>query len=182
MLFSLAAGHRDNRAPGRFCPIMSAESASEQPVAVRDVHLHAGASTGRTNRACNETAPRRYIISCVPHDGGFTRGARGSVNSRDLLHGDGEKAKWIRLPKMRLGRAGKVRQVLERLQISRMHPGAIEFLTVDGIIAIRVLKRRPQSFQLKFPQLDESHAERRFEFQQALFVGFLHTYVPLQAG
>ena len=52
----LPAGHRDDGAAEPLGAVVRAEAAGEQPVAVGDVHLHAGPHAGRAQAAGDESA------------------------------------------------------------------------------------------------------------------------------
>jgi hypothetical protein len=91
----LTAGHRDDRAAGRLRAVMRAETAGKKPIAIGDMHLHAGTPTGCPDGARDEVAPIDQILLCISNHGRPAGRSRRGVDPRHALHGHTEKSEGI---------------------------------------------------------------------------------------
>ncbi len=109
----VAARRRDDRAAEPLRPVVDAETAGEQAVAVGDVDDGARPPSGRGQRAGATVRPRREVGSRVRDDRRLPTGARRGVDPDALLERHLQEPKWIGVPELRLDAEGQLRQPLE---------------------------------------------------------------------
>ena len=90
---------------------MRAESAGEHAITIGVVQHIAGSAAGRPDGAGHQVGPVVNILQCVANHDRFAGGARGRMQTSDLVARDGKKAKGIVVAKIRLGHERKLRQI-----------------------------------------------------------------------
>jgi hypothetical protein len=163
LFFGLAAGHRDHRAAQAFGAVVRAEAAGEQAVAVGDVHLVATPATGRADRARNHVGPGVDVVLGVADDGRFAGRAAGGVQSHHVVHRHGKHAVGVVVAQVGLGGEGEFRQVVEGLDVVRVHAQRIEALTVQRHIVVGVVQAPAQALQLMLAQLVDAGGFQRVQ-------------------
>ena len=138
LLRRLSARHRHDGAAETLGAVVRAEAAGEQTVAVRDVHDVAGTAAGRANRARHEQRPRVDVLRGVADDRRLARRAARCVHAHDLLARHGEHAERIVGAQIVLHRERKLREIVERAQVLRMHAGGAEALAIVSDVLVRV--------------------------------------------
>ncbi|MNE26790.1 hypothetical protein D3C80_1201740 [compost metagenome] len=152
LFLGLAAGHRDHGAAQAFGAVVGAQAAGEQPVAVGDVHLVALAATGGADRARHHVGPGVDVVLRVADHGRLAGGAAGGVDAHDLALRHGEHAEGVVVAQVVLAGEGELGQVLQGLQVVRVHALLIKALAVQRDVLVGVLQAPAQAFQLVLAQ------------------------------
>ena len=119
--------HRDHGAAQPLRPVMRAEPAGEQPVAVGDVDAHAGAAAGGADRARHHLRPDFEVVAACSRPRSACRWCRDDAWMRaTLLARHGEHAERIVGPQIGLGGERETREVGEAAEIVGMHAGRVE--------------------------------------------------------
>ena len=144
-----AAGHRDDRAAEPLRPVVGAEAAGEQAVAVGDVHLHAGPAAARADRAGDDVGPDLEVALRIADDSRPAGGARRGVDAGDLVLRHGEHAEGVVGPQVVLRREGELREVRQGAEIVGVHAGGLEGLTVMRHVLVGVAQRPGEALHLQ---------------------------------
>ena len=153
-----AAAERNHREAEALGPVVRAESAGEQAVAVGHVHLVARARARGAHRARHDVRPGVDVLRGVADHRGLAGGARGGVDAHDLVHRHREHAEGIGLAQVGLGGERELRQVGERAAVAGFNAGGVEFLPEARHVVVRVRERPAQALELQAAQL----LQRRF--------------------
>jgi hypothetical protein len=107
------AAHRHDRRAEPFCPVVGAETAREQAVAVGDVHDVSGVSSRQADGASHEVGPRVDVLGGVADDSRSTGGPRAGVHPHHLLARHREHAERVAGTQVRLRRERHTGDVIE---------------------------------------------------------------------
>ena len=128
LLLGLATGHRDHRAAQPFGPVVRAQAAGEETVAVGHVDHVAASSAGRMDGTGDEVGPGVDVVLRVADDGRLAGRARRRVDADHLFARHGEHAERVVGPQILLGRERELREVGQLPQVVGMHAGRVEGL------------------------------------------------------
>src|SRR6185369_8730672 len=106
-------------------PIVRAEPAREEAVAVRVVNDVARARARASKRSRHQARPGVEILRGIAHDGGFPGRAARRMQPRELRARPREQAERVSLAQIVLHRERKPRYVLERADVARRDPGTL---------------------------------------------------------
>ncbi len=168
LLLRLSARHRHDGASEALGAVVRAEPAGEQTVAVGDVHDVAGSAAGCSNRARHEQRPRVDVLRGVADDRRLARRAAGRVNAHDLFARHREHAERIVGAQVVLHRERKLREIVERAQVMRMHARGAEALAIVSDVLVCVQQRPLQTLQLQGAQLVQARRFDGLEFHGSL--------------
>ena len=135
--------------PRRLRPVMRAEAAGEEAVAVGDVADVAGTAARGADRAGDDVGPDVDVAPRVADDGGLAGGARGGVDAAELLARDGEHAERVGVAQVCLGGEGELREIGELLQVVRVDAVVVEALPVEGRVLVGVAERPFHAVELE---------------------------------
>ncbi|MPM33868.1 hypothetical protein SDC9_80449 [bioreactor metagenome] len=153
----LPAGHRDHRAAELLRPVVGAQTAGEEPVAVRVVDEVAGPDAGDPEAPGRDGAPHLQILLGVGDDSRLSGGARGSVDPPDLVHRHGQRPERIVGPEELLVGEREVSDVLEFPQIAGVHASGVVQVAVGLDVVVRVVQRPLQTAELQRADLLAAH-------------------------
>ena len=136
---------------------MGTQATGEQAVAVHVVHLVAGLHTGHTEAAGHQGAPGFQVVLGVGHHGGLTGGSGRRVDAADLGHGRGERLERVGLPQEFLVRVRELGQVLEFLEVIRVHAVLVEELLVRRNVLVGVVQGPVETLGLQRLDLVPAH-------------------------
>ena len=103
------------------CPVVRAQAAREQAIAVADVNLVARLGASSPNAASNASRPHGYVICGVAHHRGLACGATGGVDTHKLMLRNRKHAKGVSLAQIRFDGKGKESQIGQLFAIIRMN-------------------------------------------------------------
>ena len=149
LLLGLPARHGDDRAAGTLGPIVRAQSAREQAIAIGHMDQVACLAARRADGARHQVGPDINIVPGIPHHRGFARGAAGGMYAADLFARDGKHAKRIVVAQILLGGEGEFGDIGQRLQVGRVHAFGIKGLAVVRHVVIGMLHCPAQALQLQ---------------------------------
>ena len=147
-----AARHRDHRGAQRLRPVVEAEAAREEAVAVRVLHDVARAHAARPKRPAHHLRPDVEVPARVGDDGRLPGGPGRGVDAHDLVHRHREEAERVRVAEVRLRRERQPPEIVERADPVGSDPGGREPVPVEGH-AGRALHERAEALELEPPEL-----------------------------
>ena len=153
LLFGLPAAHGDDGAAQALGPVVRAQTAREQTVAIGHMHHVAPSAPGRADAAGHQVGPAVDVALRVAHHRGLARGAGRGVDAHDLITRHGEQAERVVGPQVSLGSEGELRQIRQGLAVRRVHTLGIESLAVVRHLVVGVLQGPLQALQLQGLQL-----------------------------
>ncbi|MCY1260404.1 hypothetical protein D9M70_86500 [compost metagenome] len=177
LFFGLATGHRDHRTAQAFGAVVRAEAAGEQAVAVGNVHFVATMATSGADRARNHVGPGVDVVLGVADHGRFAGGAAGRVQAHDVVHRHGKHAVGVVVPQVGLGGEREFRQVVQGLDVVRVHAQRIEALTVQRHVVVGVVQAPAQALQLMLAQLVDAGGFQRVQHRVQHGLGNWHVHV-----
>ena len=153
LAFGLSPAKRHNREAQFFCAIVSAQTASEQAIAIAHMHHVACLRAASSNAASHHRGPCVNVALGIAYHGGFASGATGSMDARTSSTLHCKHAVGIAVAQIDFGGERKLGQVCQGVAITRMHAGFIKLEFVNGRVIVGVLKRGFQTFELQGTQL-----------------------------
>jgi hypothetical protein len=168
LLLRLSAGHRHDGASETFGTVVRAEPAREQAIAVSDVHDVAAPTARRTNRSRHEQCPRVDVLLRVTDDRRLARRTARRVNTHDLLARHSEHAERIVGAQVVFYGEWKLREIIQRAQVMRVHARRAEALAIVGDILVGVLQGPLQTLQLQGAQLVDAGGFDRLEIHGSM--------------
>ena len=143
-----AAGHGDDDAAQALGAVVRAQPSGKEPVAVGDVHFHAGPSAGGAQRARDHVRPHVDIRLGVADHDRFTRRPRRTVQTRQPFLGNGEHAEGIIVSEIRLDGERELGQIRQLPKVGRMHAAVVESSAVVRHMLVDMPERARQSLPL----------------------------------
>ena len=141
--------HRDRRGPQPFDPVMRAQTAGKEAIAIGIVHDVAGSHARGTQRPRDEIGPVGDVARGISHDGRFARRAGTGMHTYDLLARDREKPEGVVVAQVALVGEGELGEVRQRVKIVGMHPRLVEPLPIHRHVVIGMTQRPFQPPQLQ---------------------------------
>ena len=116
---------------------MSAKATSEQTIAVAHLHHIARTYVAHGKDTCHAFRPHIEVSLCVGANNRLTRRAAGSMDATDLIHRHCLQAEGIFVTKVVLGSKRKLGNVVNRLDVLRLHAEFIHLPLVErnGLVA-----------------------------------------------
>ena len=127
---------------------MQAERAGKHAVTEADLRHIVGGGAAHHRDAGNAFRPSVEVLFGIADDGGFARGARGSVHAHEILFRYGKQAERIIVAQVFLGGEGKLGEVRQGLDILRLHARRIHLFAVRKNFFIDPIYGLLQSFEL----------------------------------
>ena len=127
LFFGLAAGHRDHNTAQLFRPVMRAQAAGEQAIAIGDMRLMAGPPARGVDGARHDVRPGCNIFPGIADHRRLAGGARRGVHPHHLFHRHGERTERIIPAQILLAGEGKSGQIAEGAEIFWMRPVRLAF-------------------------------------------------------
>ncbi len=143
------AGDRDHGAAELLAPVVRAEPAGEQPVAVSVVQDVAGPAARRPDRAGHHGGPHVDVVPGVADHRGPAGGARAGVDPDHLLAGHREHAERVVLPQVGLAGQRVLGQVGQVLAVVGVHARGVERRAVVRHVGVGVPQRPAEPLQLQ---------------------------------
>src|SRR5499433_2246825 len=140
----VARGYRHHGEAHVLGPIVEAEPAREETVAVGDLEEMTRLRPRRGEGTGHHLAPDGEIAPRVADHGGLALGARGGVHARELALQHGEEAPRIVITQIRLDREGQAPDIVRALDPLRIDAGFGEGRPVE-----RYALRRPRAGALE---------------------------------
>ena len=163
LFFGLPAGHRNHRAAQAFSTVMGAQAAGEQAIAIGNLHLVAASAACRTDGASDDIGPGVDVILGVADHGRFACGAAGGMQAHNVLRRHGEHAVGVVVAQVGLGGERQFRQVVQRLDVVRVHAQCIEALPVQRHVGVGVFQTPAQALELVLAQLVDAGGFNRVQ-------------------
>ncbi len=132
----VAARHRDGQRTEPLGPVVRAEPAGEQPVAVGDLDDVVGRCPRRRERARHEVRPAVDVALRVADDGDLAGRTRRRVHADDVAQRGGEHAVRVGRAQVVLDRERHASQVVERDDALGVEPGLIELVSVEPDVVV----------------------------------------------
>ena len=121
LLLRVAAGDRDDRGAHPLGAVVSAQAAGEQAVAVGVLDHVLVRRPGAGEGARHDLGPEVDVVAVIGDDGGLSGRARGSMDADDVVERLGEQAVGIIVAEVGFLRKGKFYDVLDALDVGRLH-------------------------------------------------------------
>ena len=144
-----AAGHGHHGGAQGLGPVVRAQSAGEQAVAVGVVDRVRGRRPGGHHAPGHEFAPVLDVALGVADHGGRAGGAGGGVDADDLVLGYGEHAEGILVAEILLDGEGQQGDVLQGLDVLGLDSLFVEFLFVERDVGVNPFTQRFEPAQLE---------------------------------
>jgi hypothetical protein len=135
--------------PSFLGPVMRAEAAGKEAVAIGHVHNVPGPRTGGAHGPRDDAGPCVDVPGGVADHGGFAGGAGGGVDARDPLPRDGEHAERVVVAQVLLHGEGEFREVGKVTQVVGVDADDIEGVAVMRDVFVGVPQRPAQAVDLK---------------------------------
>jgi len=149
LLLGLPARHRDDRAAEPLGPVMRAEAAGEQAVAIGDVGDVPLAAAAGVDRTGHQLAPPVDVgLRVADHRRLAGRPARG-VDAHHFLARHGEHPVRVVVAQVLLVGEREAREIGERAEIVRMNAGGVEGGAVVRHVAVDVVQRPLEALGLQ---------------------------------
>ena len=144
-----AARHRHHSAAEPLGAVVQTKPAGKQPVAVASSAPACRAAAARTHRAGHDAGPRVESRAAVADHGRLAGGAGRGMDAADLVARHREHPERIILAQVVFGGEREPWQVIECLEVVRMHAGFVEGVVVVRDIAVGVAERPFQALELQ---------------------------------
>ncbi len=133
----VAAGDGNHRRAQPFGPVMRAQAAGEQPVAVSVLNDVAVVQAADGEAAHHHGGPHIDVLLRVGHHDRLAGGAAGGVQAHDLLHRAGEQAEGVGVAQIGLDGERQPRDIVERAhvigpQMVLVHPRPVQRNALPG--------------------------------------------------
>ena len=157
LAFGQAAGQRQHGHAQTLRPVVEAEAAGEQAVAVGVVQDVAGARPGGGHAARHQIGPHVEVLARVADDGGLAGGARRGMEAHHLVARHGEHAERVGGAQVVLHGEGEAGEVVEALEVAGLDAGGVEAFAVEGHVVVGVPDDLPELGELQLGELFASH-------------------------
>ncbi len=181
LFLGLPTGHGNHSTAQTLSTVMSPQTTSKQPIAIGDMRFIAGTSTGGADRTGHQIGPVIDIALGITHHGRLASGTAGGVQTHYVFHRCGEHTVRVVIAQIGFGGERQSGQIIQRLNVLRVHTCGIKALTVQRNIVVGMTDAPLQALQLvrtqfinagmfhrikliRFELLSDIHAESLFYF------------------
>ena len=161
LAFGRPARHRHDHGTKSFGPVVRAQAAGEQTVAVGVVHHVAGACAGGDEAARHQVGPGVDVLRRVAHDGRLAGGPRRRVQSRELMARPRKHAERVVLAQIGLERERQALQVVQRAQLVGVNACRGQTHPVRGHMVVGVAHAVAQPLDLQGSEFVARHRLQR---------------------
>ena len=147
--FRVAAGIGHNGRADFLQPIVQAQGAGKHSVAKGYLHNILISRPRGHNKARHAVRPHFKIVFGIAYDCRLTCCAGGGMDAHNLFHRLGKQAKWVIIAQVSLRSGRNVLDIRKGLDFIRRNARLVQLFGVEGHIAVAVIYRPFQAFQLK---------------------------------
>ena len=138
--------------------VMHAQTAGEETVAVGHLHHVAGTDVADGQHTGHALRPHVEVVLRVDAHDGLSGGAAGGVDALDLIGGHSLKPEGIFVAQVILRGEGQLRDVVDRLDVFRLHAQLVHLSLVEGHVLVAPLHGGGETFALELAHVLAGHA------------------------